>query len=154
MTTSIDAKIISNNAKREELQHELDLLTRNKETIQLALNALGWDEEKLWSLLPCTDISVRTMEEVHYSYLNLLVRVLSRTTSITELESYLNRFADPLFLTKPSQNALSLTNQELMKSKFVNLLDIHGEVRFPTPLEKFKAWVIAIMDRLGQRQTA
>lgn len=149
MTTSIDKEIVINQAKKEELECKAVSLAKDKEIVERILSVLGYEgEQDLWDNLPSTNY-LDDVKVVHASYLNLLARVLLRSTDIKTSENIRNRFADNGIINSPETTSLSAKNTDVLRSKFVNLLEIHGEVRHPSLVEKLKLWFKTLMDKIG-----
>ena len=150
MTTSIDLRLAKIKAQQEALEHRNVSLTNDRNLVKDIMTALAYESENdIWADLPAID-PLLPAKDLHHAYLNLLARVLLRSEgSVAFNEDVRKRFAEKKIICAPSKVNLTEASHELLRSKFINLLEIHGEVRHPTRMERFKVWFQGVLDRIG-----
>ncbi len=144
-----DIRIVRTAAAQEHLEQVAACLNKDQAIISEIVKALGLTHEsEIWEIIPNVSESL-TGVELHRSYLNILLRTLLRSDSVEFSENIRARFASKTILKDPDALSLSAENMEKLRAKFINLYSIHGDVKLPTTLDKLKAWVKALFDRIG-----
>lgn len=137
------------NAAQEHLGYTLEALERDQKTVEKIFDVLGIKtKEELFSLLPNTN-PMQDHDNLYKSYLMLLARTLIRSTSPETSNSIRQRFP------YTAGGAATEEDTQRLRSKFINLLELHGEVRLPSAWEKLQAFVQALFNRItGDKATA
>lgn len=151
-TTTIDLRLASTKAQQEHLEHLNASLTKDKEVVSAIMFALDYKKEAdIWSDIPTSD-TLAEVKCLHHCYLNMLARCILRSTDTATSEELRLRFADKAIIKNPVSTALSQKNEDIMRSKYINLMAIHGEVKKPGFKEKFKAWIDQLFNRISEEQ--
>lgn len=147
-TVSPEMRIAQANAAKEHLEAVSEALAKDLAVLQDIYKALGYTgEEDVWKNIP-TRNHLADDKVVHASYLNLIARSLLRSESMDFSEHVRTRFAIKALIRNPEASTATATTVSNIRSKYINLLDLHGEVKEPGLMEKFKAWVDAIFAKI------
>lgn len=132
-TGSIELKMIKAKAATEHMSTITNSLAADRETIKQLNVVLGnVSDDDYWGYLPTTNVEA-SAEVLHTSYLNLLGRCLLRSDSPERSEALRKRFALPSYIVTGKVSDAVLKD---MRTKYVNLLEIHGEVKAPNLWER------------------
>lgn len=142
-------RVVRVQAAQEQLNYTLEALERDQKTVDKIFEILDIKtKEELFSLLPKTD-PMQNHDDLYKSYLMLLARTLIRSTSPETSNSIRQRFPFN------ACGAGTEDDTQRLRSKFTNLLELHGEVRLPSAWEKLQAYVQALFNRItGDKVTA
>lgn len=128
-TTPLAERIANARAAQENLAYISKSLEEDQKAVKNILTTLGLKESQLWE----EEIDTKCIEEHHtliaQYYCILLARTILRTTSPEFSDSIRSRFYSPVLLEMVHQSEVKADNVLALRSKFINLLEIHGPVK-------------------------
>lgn len=143
----IETRIVRAKAAQEHLDQVTKVLEKDQQLLGDIFRCLGIESEvDLWEEYPTEDPHASVIE-LHRSYLNLLARTVLRSNGTDFSEATRARFAISGFVVKPETANLSTTNLSLLRSKFINLWSIHGDIKRPNALQRLLARLLSIFNK-------
>lgn len=143
----VAVRIVRCRAAQEQLQYTTDALVKDQRVLDQIFKTLDMKKEQLFTTIPNVD-PMQEYQALYRAYLILLARTLTRSTSPETSDFIRARFP---FI--PTGTEVNSENLERLRSKFINLLELHGEVRLPTAFEKLQALVQRIFARITGDKT-
>lgn len=138
----VDVRLVRCRAAQEELQCTANALTKDQRVLKQITTALGMKKEDLFITIPNID-PMQEYSDLYRAYLIILARTITRSAS-TETSVFIRE----RFPFIPAGTEANSENLDILRSKFINLLEIHGEVRLPSAFEKLQALIHRLFARI------
>lgn len=132
---NIETKIVMAAAAAEQINVVTKSLIQDKEMLDSIMKLLNVTKlDDILSVVPVST-AIGHHEDLHASYLNLLTRTLLRSNGPEMSAMLRTRFATPNLMIRTGD--LQPASVKEMRALYINLLELHGEVKLPTFWERF-----------------